>query len=163
VKAERTRAYFPEGYVGPDGEAELLEWNYVEERMQSAKHYWLSTISVAGTPHTRPIAGMWLDGRLYVGGSPESRWVQNVALNPGVCLSLSEPEESDKAVIIHGKVRVRQADRDLSDRLVSVSNEKYGYGQTSEQYEGQPILELVPEVVLAWTELANATLWRVLQ
>ena len=161
MKTERTRASLPEGYVGPDGQEDLLEWNYVEERMQSAKHYWLSTISIAGAPHTRPVAGMWLDGRLYLGGSPESRWVKNIASNPSVCLSLSESEESDRAVIIHGKIRVRQADRELSDRLVLVSNEKYGYGQTSEQYEGQPILELVPEIVLAWTELANATRWRV--
>jgi general stress protein 26 len=87
--------------------------------------------------------------------------LKNIASNPSVCLSLSESEESDRAVIIHGKIRARQADRELSDRLVSVSNEKYGYGQTSEQYEGQPILELVPEIVLAWTELANATRWHV--
>jgi hypothetical protein len=84
-------------------------------------------------------------------------------LNPRVCLSLSESEESDRAVIVHGKINVRQADRDLSARLVSVSNEKYGYGQTIEQYDGQPILELAPEVVLAWTDLANATRWRMSQ
>jgi general stress protein 26 len=160
MKTERTRAFLPKGYVGSGGQTELLGWNYVDERMRSAKHYWLSTMSPDGAPHTRPVGGMWLDRRLYLGGSPESRWAQNVASNPSVCLSLSESEESDRAVIVHGKISVRQADRDLSARLVSVSNEKYGYGQTIEQYEGQPILELVPEIVLAWTDLANATRWR---
>ena len=106
---------------------------------------------------------MWLDCRLYLGGSPESRWLRNIVSNPSVCLSLSESEESDRAVIIHGKVQTTHPNRDLSARLVSVSNEKYGYGQTIEQYEGQPILELIPEIVLAWTALANATRWRISQ
>ena len=77
------------------------------------------------------------------------------------------PSASPKLSVVpegqHGRIRVRQADRDLSARLVSVSNEKYGYGQTIEQYEGQPILELAPELVLAWTDLANATRWRMSQ
>jgi hypothetical protein len=56
MKIERARASLPEGYVGSGELVELLEWDYVDERMQSARHYWLSTVSGLGAPHTRPVA-----------------------------------------------------------------------------------------------------------
>ena len=78
-------------------------------------------------------------------------------------LTLSESEGGDKAVILHASVGITRPDWDLAARLVAVSNEKYGYDQTIDQYEGQPVLELIPETVLAWTRLANATRWTISQ
>ena len=74
-KASRPR--FPVEYGVPGEDGDLLDWAYVAGRMASAQHYWLSTVSQAGSPHTRPIAGMWLDCKLYFGGSPDTRWCRN--------------------------------------------------------------------------------------
>lgn len=161
MKLQRSRASLPSGYLGPEGELELLPWSYVDERMQTARHYWLSTVDTRGDPHTRPVAGMWLDQRLYFGGSPQSKWARNLTSNPRACFHLSEPETGDQAIALHGDVVVTRSDRDLAVRLVAISNEKYGYGQTLEQYEGESILEFEPEIVIAWTELGNATRWEV--
>jgi general stress protein 26 len=160
VKLERERAQLPGGYS--NSEKELLEWGHVDQRMRNAKHYWLCTLSPQQAPHIRPVAGMWLDGRLYFGGSPLSRWAKNLDLDPRVCINLSEEDEtSDRAVILHGHVATVRPDRALAAKLVSASNEKYAYEQTVDQYEGNAIFEFTPEMVLAWTELANATRWRV--
>ncbi|MDE0887719.1 MAG: hypothetical protein OSB70_19545 [Myxococcota bacterium] len=105
---------------------------------------------------------MWLDGRLYFGGSPISRSAKNLDLDPRVCINLSEEDEtSDRAVILRGHVATVRPDRALAVKLVTASNEKYAYEQIVDQYEGNAIFELTPEMVLAWTELANATRWRV--
>ena len=160
MKLKRERASLPQGYVAADAEAELLPWSYVDDRMAAARHYWLCTVSSGGAPHSRPVGGMWLDGKLYLGGSPQSKWARNLLENPRVCLNLSEVEgEADQTVILHGRIEVRRADHELGTRLVAASNEKYPYEQTVEQYEGEIILELVPETVFAWTELGNATRW----
>jgi len=129
--------------------------------MRAARHYWMSTVSRRGAPHTRPVAGMWVDDRLYIGGSPASRWVKNLSEEPRACLNLSEGDESDRAVILHGRVELIRPDRQLATRIVAASNEKYAYGQTVDQYEGETMLQFTPEVVSAWTELANATRFNV--
>ena len=151
------RPLFPKEY-GVEEEGDLLDWTYVEERMSEAKHYWLSTVSPTGAPHTRPIAGMWLGRKLYFGGSPDSRWLRNLGENPRVCLNLSE--EADQAVILHGGVTFERPDHDLATQLVEVSNAKYAYGQNVADYEGQVICVLEPKVVYAWKELKDATRWR---
>ena len=67
--ADRPR--IPEDYGIPTDTEGLLPWSYVAGRLADAKHYWLSTVTPSGAPHTRPVDGFWLDGRLYFGGGAE--------------------------------------------------------------------------------------------
>ena len=75
-----TRPRLPEDYGVPTDTEGLLSWSHVDRRLTEAKHYWLSTVTPDGAPHTRPIDGFWLDGRLYFGGgcrgslAPQSQW-----------------------------------------------------------------------------------------
>ena len=152
------RARLPKGFGDSASSEGLLDWSYVEERMASAMHYWLSTVNADGEPHTRPVAGMWLDTRLYFGGSPESRWLRNLAISPKACINLSE--EGDQAVILHGAVSFERSDHELATRLVVASNAKYSYGQRVEEYEGEVILVFRPKTVFAWQDLKDATRWK---
>jgi hypothetical protein len=45
----------------------LLSWSEVEKSLEAARSYWLVTTSVDGSPHSRPVDGIWLDGVLYFG------------------------------------------------------------------------------------------------
>ena len=53
-----------------------VDWSHVEERLASARVYWIATVGEGGRPRVRPVDGMYVDGVIYVGGSPQTRWVQ---------------------------------------------------------------------------------------
>jgi general stress protein 26 len=119
--------------------------------MTDARHYWLSTVGPDGSPHARPIAGIWLDELLYFGGSPRSRWFKNLAENPRACLNLSE--EGDRAVILHGTVTSLRPDPALASRLAEASNAKYHFGQSAPDYEKIDVWVFRPRVAFAWRAL----------
>lgn len=149
MEPRASRASLPKDYGLPT-DSEVLPWSYVEERLTAAMHYWLATVATDGTPHVRPIDGMWLDGALYFGGSPASRWVRNAAGNPSISLHL---EDAESAVILEGEAAVAKPDRALAERLAEASNAKYDFGQTPEDYEGARVGAFRPRVAFAWKTL----------
>ena len=154
-----SRPRFPEDYGVPKESEGLLAWSSVAERLAGAKHYWLSTVTPGGAPHTRPIDGFWLDGRLYFGGGPGTGWRRNLAENPRACVNL---EDGEQAVILHGTVAVVRSDRPLAVRLFEMSSVKYAesHGQSADDYEGQEVLVFEPDVAFAWRVFfEDATRW----
>jgi hypothetical protein len=90
---------FPAAYGAP-GEADaLLPWSYVEQRVRAASNYWIKTVGPNARPHARPVDGVWVDGALCFGGSPEARWVRNFMANPSISVHLSSEAE---AIILEG-------------------------------------------------------------
>lgn len=155
-----SRPRFPEEYGVPADTERLLPWSYVDDRLAEAKHYWLSTVTPSGAPHTRPIDGFWLDGRLYFGGGSEAGWRRNLEQNFRACVNL---EDGEKAVILHGTVTVMRTDRALAERLFEMSRAKYdeSHGQSVDDYEGQDVLVFEPDVAYAWKVFfEDATRWR---
>jgi hypothetical protein len=69
---------FPAAYGTPGGPDSLRSWSYVEERLRAASNYWITTVGPRARPHARPVDGVWVDGALCFGGSPETRWVRNL-------------------------------------------------------------------------------------
>lgn len=94
--------------------------------------------------------GIWLDDRLYFGGSPKTRRQRNLAANPAVCAHL---ESGSDVVILHGEVRAKRPDHALALRLAAASAQKYGYGQKPEDYEKTDVSVMRPRIVCAWTAL----------
>ncbi len=155
-----SRPQFPEEYGVPADTERLLPWPYADDRLAEAKHYWLSTVTPGGAPHTRPIDGFWLDGRLYFGGGSDAGWRRNLEHNPRVCVNL---EDGEKAVILHGTVTVMRTDRALAERLFEMSRAKYdeSHGQSLDDYENQDVLVFEPDVAYAWRVFfEDATRWR---
>ena len=98
----RDRPALPEGYGLPGTTDGLLSWSAdIEPRLAAALHYWLATVRPDGTPHSVPRWGVWLDGRFYYDGSPETRHARNLAHNPACTLTL---ESGTEVVIIEGTV-----------------------------------------------------------
>jgi hypothetical protein len=152
------RPRIPAEYGVPSRKADLLPWSFVEERMSRSKHYWLATTGPDGRPHVRPIDGVWLDEKLYFGGSAQSNWRRNLVRDPRASINL---EDGQQAVILQGHVSEVCPNRDLAVRLAGASNGKYGYGQKPGDYEGAVVLEFAPEIVLAWrAQFKGATRWR---
>src|SRR4030042_1193768 len=92
-----TRPLFPKGYVDHPGA--LLAWKAIEKKLAGAKHYWLSTTRPGGRPHAAPIWGVWVGGRVYFDGSPQTRHARNIAENTRVVWHM---EIGKKPVILEG-------------------------------------------------------------
>lgn len=148
-----------QGYGIPEDTKGLLPWSHVEERMSKAMHYWICTVSPGGRPHSTPVDGLWVDGKLYFGGSPTTRRHRNLAENSAVCVHL---ENCLDVVILHGDAQELHAvDVALTIRLAAQSKEKYGWGPKPEDYAKGGVFVFSPRMVLAWKQFPkDVTRWR---
>jgi nitroimidazol reductase NimA-like FMN-containing flavoprotein (pyridoxamine 5'-phosphate oxidase superfamily) len=153
-----SRPYMP-GYGVPKSKKGLLPWSHVTQRMTEARHYWVCVVSPTGQPHATPVDGLWLDDRLYFGGSPQTRRHRYLAANPAVCIHL---ESGLDVVTMQGEAHeLRVPDRALSLRLAEASAQKYGYGSPPEAYEAGGVFVFRPRLVFAWSQfLKDATRWQ---
>jgi nitroimidazol reductase NimA-like FMN-containing flavoprotein (pyridoxamine 5'-phosphate oxidase superfamily) len=155
------RPYMPKAYGIPKDKKALLPWSHVREKMADAKYYWICTVSPDGRPHATPVDGLWIDDKLYFGGSTETRRHRNLSQNRAVCVHL---ESGADVVILHGDAyEMRAPKRSLAIRMAEASKQKYGYGFTPEQYETiEGIFQFRPRVILAWKNFPkDATRWRI--
>ena len=140
--------------------SEHVPWAHVEERLTADRIYWIVTVGPTGRPRVRPIDGVYLDGALYVGGSPETRWIQDLAENPNVAVHLTRV---DDVVIVDGEAeRLETMDRDLAERLAAASNAKFPeYRQTAQVYMARGAIVIRPRKVVAWSDITrNPTRFR---
>jgi len=138
-----SRPWFPPEYGVSATAKGLLPWSHVADRMTKALHYWIATTGPHGEPHGTPVDGLWLDDKLYFGGSARTRRQRNIAANPSVCVHL---ESGSDVVILHGAARPERPDPALATRLA--------------EYEKTDVHVFRPRVVFAWTSLPkDATRW----
>ena len=145
------RAAFPSDYGARGGEGdEVIAWTSIEQKLRDAPNYWITTIRSDGRPHARPIDGVWVEGALVFGGSPETRWVRYLQRNPAVSVHLPS---GDDVVILEGTVElVMDADHPVSEPSRVAQQAKYPqYYPDDELPEHQPFWMLRPTVAFAWT------------
>lgn len=151
---------FPAAYGVPGSPDSLLPWSYVVERMRAASNYWLTTVGPDARPHARPVDGVWVDGALCFGGSPETRWVRNLMANPAVAVHLSSEAE---AIILEGTAEyVSDPAHPLAAPSLAASREKYPQYYARES-PFRPFWALRPTAAFAWTLEGfpqGATRWR---
>jgi nitroimidazol reductase NimA-like FMN-containing flavoprotein (pyridoxamine 5'-phosphate oxidase superfamily) len=153
-----SRPHLPREYGVARDTKGLLPWSHVADRMTRAQHYWICTAGSDGQPHATPVDGVWLDDRLYFGGSAQTRRQRNLAVNPRVAVHL---ESGSDVVILQGEARAERPDRALAERLAESAGRKYGYSQTPAEYEQSDVHVFRPRIVFAWTNLPkDATRWR---
>ena len=144
------RPLFPAEYGKLGGPDETLPWSFVEERLVAALNYWLSTVGPGQRPHARPVDGVWVDGALCFGGSPETRWVRNLTQSAAVSVHLNSDTE---VVILEGKAeQVTDPDHPLAKASTEASVRKYPQyfsGDTSSTFE--PFWMVRPSTIYAWT------------
>ena len=133
---------------------EFVDWKHVENRLAADRVYWIATVGNGGRPRIRPIDGLYLDGAIYVGGSPETRWVQEVRANRHVSIHL---DGVDDVVIIDGVAEtLMPIDDDLAERLAAASNAKFPeYGMTAAFYKTNGTIAVRLRKVIAWTEFTR--------
>jgi nitroimidazol reductase NimA-like FMN-containing flavoprotein (pyridoxamine 5'-phosphate oxidase superfamily) len=149
-----SRPHFPAGYV--EHPKALLPWSHVEQKLAEAKNYWLCTVRPDGRPHAIPKWGVWLDGRVYFDGSPETRHARNIAKNPHVSVHL---ESGDDVIIVEGLCTASpKPTPELGQALAQAYAAKYaalGYSPRPDQWDNGGLYEVRPQTVLAWTKFTD--------
>lgn len=161
TKPRVDRPHIP-GYGIPTHRKGILPWSHVVERMEGALNYWIGTVEAEGQPHATPVWGAWLDNQFYFDGSPETRRMRNLAVNPKTVVHL---ESGSDVVIIQGITRfVSKPIRALTERLAASYTSKYeaaGYAPKPEQWDNGGLYVVEPRLVFAWTKFpADTTRWK---
>jgi nitroimidazol reductase NimA-like FMN-containing flavoprotein (pyridoxamine 5'-phosphate oxidase superfamily) len=125
------------GYLTP----KLLAWPWAEVRLAESRNYWVSTLSADGSPHARPVWGVWLDGCFYF--SSGSRIRANLVRHPAVSVNL---ESGDECVILEGAVTMLR-NEGLTQRVAATYNDKYHWNMEPKPGE---FFEVRPRVVFGW-------------
>jgi nitroimidazol reductase NimA-like FMN-containing flavoprotein (pyridoxamine 5'-phosphate oxidase superfamily) len=150
IDPEISRPHFPKGYV--DYPTSILTWGDVQQRLVEARHYWICSVRPNQTPHVIPRWAVWVNGRVYYDGSPETRHAKNISKNPNVALHL---ESGAEAVILYGMAEAIA--RPGYDEAVIISAEyrrKYetlGYAPEPNQWDAGGLFVIIPKTVIAWT------------
>jgi hypothetical protein len=139
---------------GVTGASEFVAWARVEERLRADRVYWIATVGPRGRPRIRPIDGVYVDGDLWVGGSPETRWVRELAANPQVAIHL---DGVDEVIVIDGDAEVlRSVAPDQAKRLAAASNAKFPeYRMTAGVYVQRGAIAIHPRKAIAWTDITR--------
>jgi general stress protein 26 len=152
---------FPAAYGTPGGPDSLRPWSDVEERLRRASNYWITTVGSNARPHARPVDGVWVEGALCFGGSPETRWVRNLMANPSISVHLSSEAE---AIILEGVAElVTDPSHPLAAPSMAASKEKYPQYFSGNESPFRPFWALRPTTAFAWTLEGfprGATRWR---
>jgi len=147
------RPKFPADYGIPDHQNNLLPWSYVQERMAEARNVWICSIRPDGSPHCMPVWSTWIDDRLYIEGSLETRRARNLLANPMVNAHL---ESGDQVITIDGiAYEISRPEAVLGERLSKAYTAKYsdqGYSPTPAQWDHGGLFAITPHTVMAWTK-----------
>jgi hypothetical protein len=149
-----TRPDFPPGYV--DSPKSEMTWESVAGQLREARHYWLCSVRPDGRPHCVPRWCVYLDGRIYYDGSPETRHARNIALNPQVALHL---ESGAQAVILEGRsAPAGKPSAGLAQALSAAYKAKYadlGYAPEPDQWDAGGLYVFTPRQCIAWTAFSE--------
>ena len=99
------------------------------------------------------MASTWM-ARIYVGGSPQTRWVREVGENPHVTIHLDGTEE---VIIVEGDAEVLAGiGEELATALAAASNAKFPeYRMTPDFYRANGAIAIRPRKVIAWTDITR--------
>lgn len=150
VPAVVRAARFPDEYgQSPQTRAELTPWDDVVTRIAASRNYLVATVAADGSPHVRPVDGVFVLGALCFGGSPQTRWVRNLSERPEVSVSLPDDEH---AVILEGRAQlIDDPTLPLSAALGPANMAKYPQYFEDGPGEFQPFWCLRPSRVFSWS------------
>ena len=149
------RPGIPRAYGVATGTAGMLSWQTVEAQLAEAKLFWVATSTADGRPRVRPVDGTWFEGRIYVGGSPETAWVRDLLANPNVAVHL---DSSEGIVIVDGVAESGGGGiaGDAAERLADLLGERFPYGRPkAEDFAVQGSIAIRPRTIVAWRDFAK--------
>lgn len=155
-----TRPAFPKGYV--DNPASFLTWDWVAAQLTKSKNYWLCSVrpptpeASGGRPHVIPRWGVFVDGKIYYDGSPETRHARNIESNPLISIHL---ESGTEAIMLEGiSEPAEKPSPDFGEKLARAYTEKYedfGYAPEPNTWDEGGLYVFTPRQCIAWTSFTE--------
>ena len=152
-----TRPKFPRGYV--DRPVAYLTWDWVVARLTESQNYWLCSVrppspeAPGGRPHVVPRWAVFLDGKIYYDGSPETRHSRNLESNPRISVHL---ENGTEAIILEGTSGpAGRPSPELGQRLAEAYRTKYkdlGYAPEPDSWDQGGLYVFTPRQCIAWSK-----------
>jgi hypothetical protein len=87
----------PEG-----GKGSVLEWSWVQDKMYSARSYWVVTSPRSGPPHPMPVWGVFVEDVFYFSTPSTSLKAKHIARSGEASVHL---ESADMVVILKGEAK----------------------------------------------------------
>src|SRR6266498_2436081 len=152
--AKITRPKFPKGYV--DKPISFVDWDWVAAQLTESKHYWLCSVYPNGKPHVVPRWCVFLDGKVYYDGSPETRHSRNIQLNPDISVHL---ESGAQPIILYGTSTASgKPSSELGKKLSQEYKKKYkelGYAPKPNSWDGGGLYVFTPRECLTWSKFTE--------
>jgi nitroimidazol reductase NimA-like FMN-containing flavoprotein (pyridoxamine 5'-phosphate oxidase superfamily) len=149
-----SRPHFPPGYL--ENPKAFVPWGHVEKRLIEALHYWLCSVRPNGHPHAVPKWAVYVQGKIYFDGSPETRHARNISENPQVVLHL---ESGEDVIIVEGTAKASgKPAPELALQIAQAYANKYvtrGYAPEPSQWDEGGLFEITPRTVIAWTQFTD--------
>jgi len=148
-----TRPMFPKGYV--DKPTSFLTWDWVETQLTESKHYWLCSVRPNGRPHVVPRWCVYVDGKIYYDGSPETRHAHNIEKNPYVTVNL---ESGSQAIILEGTAGPAGKPSPELGKKLSQAYKKYkefGYTPGPNSWNEGGLFVFKPRQCIAWSNFTQ--------
>jgi nitroimidazol reductase NimA-like FMN-containing flavoprotein (pyridoxamine 5'-phosphate oxidase superfamily) len=153
-----SRPFINDNYGIPKTLKGTLPWSYVVERLENAQNYWVATINPNNTPHVMPVWGAYVEGNLYIEGSPRTRNYRNLEANPSVVIHL---EPGYEAVILEGEAhQIIGIERPVAEKLAAVVSAKYssrGYTPKPDNWDKGGLYKITIRKAFAWTKFPDDT------
>jgi hypothetical protein len=144
-----SRPAFPNGYV--DNPTSYVDWSWVAAQLTDSKNYWLCSVRPDGRPHVVPRWAVFVDGKIYYDGSPETRHAQNIGTNPNITVHL---ESGTEAIILEGSsVPSEKPSSELGKKLSKEYKKKYsdlGYAPEPNSWDEGGLYVFTPRQCIAW-------------
>ena len=146
-----TRPRFPRGYV--DRPVSYLTWDWVAARLTESENYWLCSVRPDGRPHVVPRWAVFLDGKIYYDGSPETRHNRNIESNRYVSVHL---ENGTEAIMLEGTSEpAGKPSTELGKKLAEAYKAKYkklGYAPEPNSWDQGGLYVFTPRQCIAWSK-----------
>jgi hypothetical protein len=153
ISPKVTRPTFPKGYA--DNPTSTLTWDWVAARLTESKHYWLCSVRPNGKPHVVPRWCVYVDGKIYYDGSPETRHARNIEKNPNVSLHL---ESGSDAIIMEGIAEPAGKPSPELGKKLSQAYKKYkefGYAPKPNAWDQGGLFVFTPRQCIAWSNFTQ--------
>jgi general stress protein 26 len=121
------------------------EWDEVDERLRTAREFWLVALRAGGEPHTVAIWGLWDGAAIWFVMSPMTWTARHLAHDPRASVHLPDPRQ---VVILDGIVDRPEPDA-VSAEIVDRYETTYGWHQDPADPQ-MPYLAFRAAAVRAW-------------
>jgi len=102
-------------------------WAVVDQSLQRAEIFWISTVRPSGQPHTTPLIAIWLDDAIHITTGATERKALNLAENPACTITTGGNALNEGLdIVIEGQASRIQDDTTLQ-RLADLYKSKYDW------------------------------------